>query len=115
MENAFRRAINLSKMLCFEYFIILCGTNNTNRDLPLDICLIEVGKYFQERLLKVKTIISGIFPRGECWSVSRIIVWEINEILSDKCFLLLLLTKIMAGPGKMECITVIFILKIMSF
>lgn len=116
MENTFWRTISLSKMLCFEYFIILCGTNNTNRDLPLGICLIEVGKYFQERPLKVKTIISGIFPRGECWSVSRIIVCKINDILSEKCFLLfLLLTEIMAGPGKMECITLICILKITSF
>ena len=33
---------------------------------------------------KVKIIISHILPRGECWSVSRIIISEINNIFIGK-------------------------------
>ena len=45
------------------------------------------SKYFQERSLKGKTIISDIFPRDECCSVSKIITDEINNILAEKCSL----------------------------
>ena len=83
MENAFRRAISLPKMPCFEYVIILCGRNNINKDLSFDVaeCFIEIGKYFQERSRKVKIIISSILPQDECLSVSRIIVCKINDIV----------------------------------
>ena len=47
----------------------------------------QYSKYFQERSLKGKIIISDIFPRDECCSVSRIITDEINNILAEKCSL----------------------------
>ena len=56
-----------------------------NKDSPFDMaeCLIEIGKYFKERSRNIKLVISGMPPRGECWSVSRITI-GINDILADK-------------------------------
>ena len=87
VENVFWRAINLPKMPYLEHVIILCGRNNINKDSPFDIaeCLIEIGKCFKERSCNIKIVISGILPRDECWSVNRIIISEINDILDDKC------------------------------
>ena len=45
-------------------------------------CHIEIGKHFQERSLNVKVVFSGILPQDECWSVSRIIISKIDDILA---------------------------------
>ena len=65
LENAFWRGLNLPKMPYLGHVIILCGTNNIKKDLSCDIeesSLIEIGKYFQERSLKIKSIFSAILP-----------------------------------------------------
>ena len=56
-----------------------------NKDSPFDIaeCIIEIGKYFKEKPRNIKLVISGMLPRGKCWSVSRI-TNDINDILADK-------------------------------
>ena len=89
MENVLWRAINSPMMPHLEHVIILCGTNNINKDSPFDIgeCLIEIGKYFKERPRNIRIVISGIRPRDECWSVNRIIISKFNDILADKCSL----------------------------
>lgn len=117
--NIFWRATNSPKILYLQHVIISCGANNINKDSPFDIteCLIELDKYFEERSQNVKIVISSILPLGECWSVNRIIISETNNILADKCSLstsTILLTINMAEPWKVECLTLIFILKIMS-
>lgn len=119
VENIFWRATNFPKILYLQHAIILCGANNINKDSPFDIteCLVELDKYFEERSQNVKIVISGILPLYECWSVNRIIISEINNILADKCSLstgTILLTISMAEPWKVECLTLICILKIMS-
>ena len=45
-----------------EHVIILCDTNNINKDSPFDIAefLIEINKYFKERSCNIKIVISGI-------------------------------------------------------
>lgn len=74
---------------CLHQVIILCDTNNINKNSSFDIaeCRIEIGTHFQERSLNVKLVISGILPRGQCWFVSKIIISKINDILVGKCFL----------------------------
>ena len=59
------------------------------KDPPFDIAeyLFEIGKYFKERSRNTEIVISGILPRDECWSVNRIIISKINDILADKCSL----------------------------
>ena len=85
-ENVFCRALNFLKVSYLKHLIIWCSLNNINKDSPFDIaeCLIEIGKYFQERSLVVKVVISGIRFRGECWSVSRIIITEIFNNVADR-------------------------------
>ena len=72
-----------------EHVIILCDTNNINKDSPFDIAefLIEINKYFKERSCNIKVVISGIITWDKCGSVNRIIVSKINGILADKCCL----------------------------
>ena len=85
MGNVFWRAINFPRMPYLEHAIILCATDNINKDSPFDIgeCLIEIGRYFKERSRTIKIVISGILPRDECWSVNRIIISEINDKMAD--------------------------------
>ena len=89
VKNAFWIAISLPIMLYLENAIILCGTNNINKDSPFDIaeCHIKIGEYFKERFRNVKIFFSGILPRNEYCSVNRITTGEINDILADKCSL----------------------------
>ena len=81
-----------------EHVIILCTTDNTKKDSPFDIaeCLIEISRYFKERSRNIKIAISVILPGDECWSVNRIVFRKINAGS-------VLLTKNIAGPGKIEC------------
>ena len=39
------------------------------------------------RSRNIKIVISGILLRDECWSVNRIVISEVNDILADKCSL----------------------------
>ena len=82
-----------------------------NKDSPFDIaeCIIEIGKYFKEKPRNIKLVISGMLPRGKCWSVSRI-TNDINDILADKFsfrgffFIYQKYTKSMVRPGKTTCL-----------
>ena len=67
--------------------VILCGTNNINKDPPHDIVqgLIAIGSSFKNRFNNPNTFICGLLPRDECFSVKRVIIDEINDLLSFKC------------------------------
>ena len=67
--------------------VILCGTNNINKDPPCDIVqgLIAIGPSFKNRCNNPHIFICGLLPRYEYVSVKRVIIDEINNHLSFKC------------------------------
>ena len=67
--------------------VILCGTNNINKDPPYDIVqgLIAIGSSFKNRCNNPNIFICGLLPRDEYVSVNRVIIDEINDLLSFKC------------------------------
>ena len=90
--EAYWRPCQISNTLPSIYvpsIINLRGANNINKDYPFNRteCQIEIGKYFQERSVKVKIFVSSKLLRNEWWPVSRIIISEVNDILADKCSL----------------------------
>ena len=65
----------------------MCGTNNINKDPPYDIVqgLIAIGSSFKNRCNDPNIFICGLFSRDEYVSVNRVIIDEINDLLSSKC------------------------------
>ena len=63
--------------------VILCGTNNINKDPPHDTAqgLIVIGSSFKNRFNNPNVFICGLLPRDECFSINRVIIDEINDIL----------------------------------
>ena len=86
-KNVFWRAVNLPDMLYLTNVTILYGTNNICNDPLYNIaqCSVDIGVCFRNHSPKVNTIISGIYPRDECYSVNRILIKEINTVLKCKC------------------------------
>ena len=58
-------------------------------DSPYDIvqCLIDIGVCFQNCSSKINIFISRILSRGECYSVNRMLIKDINAILKPQCAL----------------------------
>ena len=115
VENFFWRATNLPKMTYLEHVIILYDTNIINKESPFDIaeCLIEIGKYFKERSRNIKIVTLTYFLKINIGlstelSLAKLIFWLANALSTGS----VLLTKSMAGSGKMACLTLICILKI---
>ena len=54
---------------------------------PHDIVqgLIAIGSSFKNRFNNPNIFICGLLPRDECFSVKRVIIDEINDLLSFKC------------------------------
>ena len=51
--------------------VILCGTNNINKDPPDDIVqgLIAIGSSFKSRFNSPNIFICGLLPRDKCFSI----------------------------------------------
>ena len=56
-------------------------------DSPRDIadCILDVGTIFRRKSNKVNIIICGLTPRDECWSINRLLVNKVNDILKYEC------------------------------
>ena len=67
--------------------VILCGTNNINKDPRYDIAqgLIAIGSSVKNRFNNPNIFICGLLPRDEYVSINRVIIDEINDLLSFKC------------------------------
>ena len=67
--------------------VIMCGMNNINKDPYYDIArgLIAIGSSFKNRCNNPNIFICGLLPRDEYVSVNRVIIDEINDLLSFKC------------------------------
>ena len=55
--------------------------------IPNDINqrLIAIGSSFKNRFNNPNIFICGLLPRDECFSINRVIIDEINDLLSFKC------------------------------
>ena len=67
--------------------VILCGTNDISIDTPRDIadCIISIASILQKKSSGINVSICGLIPCDEGWSVSRVLINEVNEILKHQC------------------------------
>ena len=82
------RAISLPPPSSVRNIVVQCGTNNISTDSPRDIadCIVDVGTVFRRKSNTVNIIICGLTPRDECWSVNRLLISKVNDILKYGCF-----------------------------
>ena len=87
VENVLWQAINLPLPLSMKNVVILCRTNNISIHTPRDIadCIISIGCILQNKSSGINVSICGLIPRDEGWSVNRILINEVNEILKHQC------------------------------
>ena len=87
VENAQWCAIDLLLPLPVKNIVILCGTNNIPKGSLRDIddCIISTGSKFRKKPNSINVIVCGLIPRDECWSVTKVLINEVNEILNYQC------------------------------
>ena len=78
---------NLPIILTLKSVVILCGTNHLFQYSPKDIVdrIIEIALTFQSSYNSVNIAIVGILTRDDSWSINRLLIKEVNEILKAKC------------------------------
>ena len=87
VENVLWRVISLPLPSSVRNVVVQCGTNNISTDSPRDIadCIVDVGTIFWRKSNTVNIIICGLIPRDECWSVNRLLINKVNNILKYEC------------------------------
>ena len=67
--------------------VILYGTDNLHLDAPDDIAdgIIEIGSTFKRPYTNVNVFICGVLPSDCYWSINRVYIKDVNEILKLKC------------------------------
>ena len=70
-----------------KHIVIQAGTNNIDRDSPLDIALgiMSVAAAFKEKSTKPKIIVTGLIPRALNWSPRRRKITDTNKIIENLC------------------------------
>ena len=88
VENVLWRARDIPFLPSLKNVVILCGTNNINKDSPYDIAqgLIAIGSVFKNQSSNPNIFICGLLPRDESFSINRLIINEVNDLLKYKCF-----------------------------
>ena len=78
---------NLPVVKSIKKVLVLCGTNNLNQDSPEDITdgIIEVANTFKSKYGSISIFACGILPRDFNWSVTRVYIKEVNDMLKTKC------------------------------
>ena len=76
VENVLWRARDIPSLLSLKNVVILCGTNNINKDSPYDIAqgLIVIGLVFKNQSNNPYIFICGILPRDESFSINRLLM-----------------------------------------
>ena len=87
VENVLWRTIDLSFPSSVKNVVILCGTNNVPIDTPRDIvdCVISVGSVSEKKSSGINVSVCDLISRDECWSVNRVLINKVNEILKYQC------------------------------
>ena len=87
VQNVLWQAQNLPVISSLKNFIILCGTNNLFQDSPEGTAdgIVEIAQTFQSSYNSINIAIGGILPRDASWSINRVLIKEVNQILKAKC------------------------------
>ena len=87
IQHVLWRALNLPASQNLKNVVILCGNNNLLLDSPKDIAdgILEIARSFEINYSCVNVIICGILPRDDSWSVNRVSIKKVNQILKLKC------------------------------
>ena len=87
VQHVLWRAQNLPAISSLKNVVISCGTTNLFQDSPEDIAggVIEIAETFQSKYNSIDIAIGGILPRDVSWSINRVLIKEVNEILNEKC------------------------------
>ena len=87
VENVLRPAINLPLPSSVTNVVILCGTNNISIDTPCNIanCITSIGSILQKKSSGINVSICGLILRDEGWSVNRVLINEVKEMLKHQC------------------------------
>ena len=87
VENVLWRAISLPLPSSVRNIVLQCGTNNISTHSPRDTadCIVDVGIIFRRKSNTLNIIIFGLIPRDECWSVNRLLINKVNDILKYEC------------------------------
>ena len=86
VQNALRRAQNLRVISSRKNVVILYGINYLSQESPEQIAdsIIEIAETFQSSYNSINNPIGGILPSDASWSVSRVLIEEVNGILKAK-------------------------------
>ena len=89
VENVLWCASYIPFLLSLQDVVILCGTNNINKDFLYDIIrsMIAIGSVFKKQSMNPNVFIYGILSRDwdETSSVNRLIINEKSDLLISKC------------------------------
>ena len=87
IQHVLWRALNLPASPDLKNVVVLCGTNDLLLGSPKDIAdgILEIARSFEINYSCVNVIICGILPRDDSWSVNRVSIKKINQILKLKC------------------------------
>ena len=87
IQHVLWRALNLPASQNLKNVVVLCGTNNLLLDSPKDIAdgILEIARPFEMNYSCVNVIICGILPRDYSWSVNRVSIKRVNQILKLEC------------------------------
>ena len=88
VQHVLWRSHNLPVVKSIKKVVALCGTNNLKKDSPEDIThgIIEVPSTFKSKYGFIGIFVCGILPRNLNWSVTRVYIKEVNDILKTKCY-----------------------------
>ena len=88
IEHVSWRALNLPVFLRLKNIFVLCGTNNLPLDSPKDIAdgILEIARSIKTNYICVNVKICGILPRDDSWSVNRVSIKKVNQIMKLKCY-----------------------------
>ena len=87
VQNVLWRAQNLPVISSLKNVVILCGTNNLLQDSPEDITdgIVVITQSFQSSYNSINIAIGGILPHDASWSISQVLIKEVNQVLKAKC------------------------------
>ena len=83
IQHVLWRALNLPVFSNLKNVVVLYGTNNLLLDSPKDIeeCILETARSFKTKYSCINVIIYGILSRDDSWSVNRVSIKKVNQIL----------------------------------
>ena len=86
METYVLKTRDILFLSSLQNAVILYGTNNVNKDPPYDIVqgLIAIGSVFKNYSSNPNIFICGTLPRNESFSINRLIINEVNDLLKSK-------------------------------